>query len=155
MEQVEVQIVVIFVDVHHVVNLEEKKQQATELKISIILLFAIRMGYFYSVSSSPRFIFEECFQFIIQRQRIPVTMTMTPICQLKNILISGGFIEGYEITAEFFFSCEDHIHRDSSSEDKQLQMTGYVKYQWYRIHRDLSIVLIPGATNKVSVSNPY
>jgi hypothetical protein len=98
-------------------------------------------------NSTPKTSAKKCVQFLLEKQK---QQTVTKGCKLAEIRIVGDPIEKNVLTAECYFRCKDHIHRDiDSAELGKSLTTGSFKYQWYKGHRDGSFEFIEGSTTNV------
>lgn len=92
-----------------------------------------------------------CHHYLIERQKLNISqMIPSSTCILKDIVISGTSVEGEDITVDFIFGCEEHIHRSDADSGLSGLLTGTMEYQWYRGTRGGFFTLIPNTPKNVS-----
>jgi hypothetical protein len=91
-------------------------------------------------------IYEDCFKFFIENQK-----NWKQKCELKEIQIVGQPMETEILTAEFYFKCDNHIHKESDDWNRESHSLtiGSFYYQWFRCPRNSTFIKIEGANLKV------
>jgi hypothetical protein len=133
----------IFVDVT-----TAEKQQALSFPVGLVT--AIRYGFMLEETHDSTNLPSHCFEYLLHKQR---TTSSSASCQLTDIQAIGDTVEKSTISAEFYFRCQDHIHRDVNilEELGTTLTTGNLIYRWYRGKRDGNFEEIVEAYNmKVS-----
>ena len=127
---------------------DEEKGYAKEFPL--LSCTAIRHGLLLEENSTPKTSAKKCIQFLLEKQK---QLTSNKTCKLSEIRIVGDPVEKSVLTAECYFRCKDHIHRDvdASEELSKSLTTGGYRYLWYQGLRDGSFALIPGITANVAL----